>query len=179
MKKLAFLAAIVTSLAVAQAQNFTVTMNGAQDGGGLRTGSGSGTLTLNTTLDTLTFNNILYSGLSSTSILSHIHGPALPGVSAGVLYDLAAGGFIALGTTSGSINGTLHLIPDPNGTTFDLPTQINQLESGLWYINIHTHNFGGGEIRGQILPVPEPSALPLLGIGVCGLWLLLRRHRSR
>src|SRR5712692_981774 len=100
MKTLVFLAAALTSLAVAHAQNFTVNMDGLQDGGGLRAGSGSGTLTLNTTLDTLTFNNITYSGLSSTSILSHIHGPALPGVPAGVLYDLAPGGFIALGTTS-------------------------------------------------------------------------------
>jgi len=46
-------------------------------------------------------------------------------------------------------------------------------------MNIHDNPFPNGDIRGQILPVPEPSALPLLGIGVCGLWLLLRRHRSR
>ena len=175
MKKLAFLAAIVTSLAVAQAQNFTVNMTPAQDGGGTRMGSGSGTLTLNTTLDTLTFNNIMFAGLSAPSTAGHIHGPAAPGVSTGVLYPLG-GTFFTLGTTSGSINGTLQLLTGTGG--FDLPTQITQLESSLWYINIHDSVFLGGEIRGQILPVPEPSALPLLGIGVCGLWLLLRR-RSR
>jgi hypothetical protein len=176
MKKLAFLAAIVTSLAVAQAQNFTVNMTPAQDGGGLRMGSGSGTLTLNTTLDTLTFNNIMFSGLSAPSLASHIHGPALPGVNAGILYDLGMGGFVTLGSTSGSFNGTLHLV---TLGTYTVPTQISDLDSGRWYMNIHDNPFPGGEIRGQILPVPEPSALPLLGIGVCGLWLLLRRHRSR
>jgi len=176
MKTLVFLAAILTSLAVAQAQNFTVRMDAAQDGGGTRMGSGSGTLTLNATLDTLSFNNITFSGLSAPSTAGHIHGPAPAGVSTGVLYTLG-GPFFTLGTTSGSINGTLQLVAGPGG--FDLPTQITQLESSLWYINIHDSVFPGGEIRGQILPVPEPSALPLLGIGVCGLWLSLRRHRSR
>src|SRR5438445_6904157 len=176
MKTLAFLAAIVTSLAVAQAQNFTVTMDGAQDGGGTRMGSGSGTLTLNTTLDTLTFNNINFGGLSAPSTAGHIHGPGASGVSVGVLYPLG-GTFFTLGYTYGSINGTLQLVAPTGG--YDLPTQISQLDSGLWYINIHDSVFPGGEIRGQILPVPEPSALPLLGIGVCGLWLLMRRHRSR
>jgi len=176
MKRLVFLAAIVTSLAVAQAQNFTVTMNGAQEPLGGGTGSGSGTLTLNTTLDTLTFNNIMFSGLAAPSLASHIHGPGAPGVSVGVLYDLGMGGFVTLGSTSGSFNGTLHLV---TLGTYSLPTQISDLESGLWYMNIHDSVFQQGDIRGQILPVPEPSTLPLLGIGVCGLWLLLRRHRSR
>ena|SRR3989442_398564 len=174
MKKLAFLAAIVTSLAVAQAQDFTVNLDGAQDGGGTRMGSGSGTLTLNTTLDTLTFNNINFGGLSAPSFAGHIHGPGAPGVSVGVLYPLG-GSFFTLGYTYGTINGTLPLVTIG---TYTVPTQISDLESGLWYINIHDSVFPGGEIRGQILPVPEPSALPLVGIGVCGLWLLMRR-RSR
>jgi hypothetical protein len=158
-------------------------MNGAQDGGGTRMGSGSGTLTLNTTLDTLTFNNITFSGLSANSFAGLIHGPGAPTVFANGLYNLAPQNgmprFITLGGTSGSINGTLQLVANPASSGLDIPTQINQLEAGLWYINIYTVAFGAGEIRGQILPVPEPSALPLLGIGVCGLWLLLRRHRSR
>jgi len=177
MKTLAFLAAALTSLAVAQAQNFTVTLDPAQDGNSSSLpGHGSGTLTLNTTLDTLTFNNITFSGLSAPSTASHIHGPAAQGVSVGVLYNLGSGGFVTLGSTSGSFNGTLHLV---TLGTYTVPTQISDLESGLWYMNIHDQPFPGGEIRGQILPVPEPSALPLLGIGVSGLWLLLRRRRSR
>ncbi len=182
MKTLVFLAAALTSLAVAQAQNFTVTLDPAQDGNSaLLPGHGSGTLTLDTTLDTLTFNNITFSGLSAPATAGHIHGPAPPGMTAGVLYTLGQaagmGGFFTLGSTSGSINGTLQLV---TLGTLTVPTQISQLENGLWYINIHDlPSFGGGEIRGQILPVPEPSALPLLGIGVCGLWLLLRRRRSR
>src|SRR5712692_2442283 len=174
MRTLAFLAAILTSLAVAQAQNFTVNMNGAQEPGGGGTGSGSGTLTLNTTLDTLTFHNITFSGLSAPSSAGSIFGPV--GTFYGPFYILGEpagtpGGFFTLGSTSGSINGTLQLRA---GVGFaDVPTQITQLEGGIWYINITDGLFPAGDIRGQILPVPEPSTLPLLGIGVCGLWLLM------
>jgi hypothetical protein len=37
--------------------------------------------------------------------------------------------------------------------------------------------FPGGEIRGQITPVPEPSTLALLGIGAVGSRQYLRRRR--
>ena len=33
-----------------------------------------------------------------------------------------------------------------------LDVLIQQLESGLWYFNVHDSAFPGGEIRGQILP---------------------------
>src|SRR3989442_3172294 len=106
MKTLVFLAAAVTGLAVAQAQHLTVNMTPAEDGNSSSLpGHGSGTLTLNTTLDTLTFNNITFSGLSAVSTASHIHGPAAQGVNANVLYDLGLGGFVTLGSTSGSFNG--------------------------------------------------------------------------
>jgi len=62
----------------------------------------------------------------------------------------------------------------------DLATQMNQLNSGMWYVNIHTSGTGGfpeGEIRGQILPVPEPSTLVLGALGLGGLvvWRVRRR----
>jgi hypothetical protein len=33
---------------------------------------------------------------------------------------------------------------------------------GIAYFNVHTVNFGGGEIRGNIVLVPEPSTFVLL-----------------
>ena len=78
---------------------------------------------------------IAYQGLSSAEILQHIHGPALPGVPAGIVFNLPPGN-----PKSGCV-GPLS------------KQQKGELNKGLYYINIkiHTVNFPGGEIRGQIL----------------------------
>ena len=67
--------------------------------------------------------------------------------------------------------------PEGNGTT--LSAQLSNVLSGHAYINFHTIQFPGGEIRGAIL-TPEPSTIFLLGtslVGIVGLWL--RRNRAR
>jgi hypothetical protein len=58
--------------------------------------------------------------------------------------------------------------PEGNGTTLAL--QLANILSGHSYINFHTIQFGGGEIRGAILVVPEPSTLALLGIAALTLF---------
>ena len=52
---------------------------------------------------------------------------------------------------------------------------LTNILDGLAYINFHTVQFRGGEIRGQIL-APEPATLVLLGIGAAGL---MGRRRRR
>jgi len=66
-----------------------------------------------------------------------------------------------------------------NGTT--LSAQLQNIFAGRSYINFHTVQFGGGEVRGQITTVPEPSAIVLAGIGAIGLvgYRRLRTRRSR
>jgi hypothetical protein len=160
---------------LAGAQGFVSNLDAAQDGGGGRTGIGQVYLYL--TGSTLTFSNGNYSGLSGTVSAAHIHGPAGPGVSAGVIYGLIPT-FITSGANSGTINGgNLSLVDGTAGIT--LANQLTQLNSGLWYINIHSTTFGGGEIRGQIVVVPEPTtaALILMGAGCAGL--MLRRNRRQ
>ena len=84
------------------------------------------------------FYSVTYSGLAAPATAAHIHGPADPTVSAGVIVPLATPS-----GTSGTISGTATLTP----------TEVAYLLSGLTYVNIHTTTNGGGEIRGQLIPL--------------------------
>jgi hypothetical protein len=60
-----------------------------------------------------------------------------------------------------------------NGTT--LGAQLaNLLANGL-YFNVHTTDYPGGEVRGQIIMVPEPTTLALVALAL-GLGLGTRRR---
>lgn len=55
-----------------------------------------------------------------------------------------------------------------------------KLLSGDWYVNVHTANFAGGEIRGQVIvnAVPIPAAVWLFGSGLLGLIGIARRKKT-
>ena len=84
------------------------------------------------------FYTITFSGLSSNTTNAHFHSPGAAGVSAGVM--LGHPGF-PLGVTSGTYSKS------------DVLTNAQEadLMAGLVYSNIHTVNFGPGEIRAQII----------------------------
>ena len=171
MKLLFSLLGLVSTLTLAQAQNYIATLDGAQDGGMGRTGSGS--VLINLTGTTLTFSSGTFSGLSGNANNAHIHGPAPIGTPAGVLYNLG-GPIIPLGSTAGTISGTVSLIANPV-PNYSIAQQLADLNNGRWYVNIHSVTFPGGEIRGQILLVPEPATWTLGGLGLLGLLAWRRR----
>ena len=81
--------------------------------------------------------------------MSHIHGPALPGVNAGVIFDLyiptaPPTGDLHNFTRSGSILNTTN----PNVSLDSLRILFNK---GSAYVNVHTTTLGAGAIRGQIV----------------------------
>lgn len=141
------------------------TIDGAQANAGAGTGSpgtGFATMALDDTTNLFSWN-ISWSGLVGTETVMHFHGPALPGQNAGVQVNF------------GAISGTSS--PSIGSTTISNP-QAADLLAGLWYINIHTDLFAGGEIRGQVQVVPIPAALWLFGSGLLGLIGFARRKQS-
>jgi hypothetical protein len=107
--------------------------------GNRSTGVGFGTVELSPDETTITVN-MSFSGLTGNATAAHIHGPAAAGVNAGVLFPFT--GLPA--ATSGAI---------PQQTFAINATQVGYLKTGLLYMNVHTGNFPGGELRAQLLPV--------------------------
>jgi glucose/arabinose dehydrogenase len=125
---------------------FTALLNGANERPAIAT-AGEGFAIFNLEGNSLTFT-ITYRGLGSLATLAHIHGPAAATNTAGVLIDLQSFRNGPFGT-NGSFSGTIVLSD----------TQKAYLMSGRTYVNIHTVNNGGGEIRGQIAPVLMQASL--------------------
>jgi hypothetical protein len=104
---------------------------------------------------TITFS-LTFSGLSSNLLVSHLHF-APTKVAGGVMIFLCGGGNQGdcPAATSGSITGTIAANnvtgPLTQGITAgDLASALEAVREGNAYANIHTVNFKGGEIRGQV-----------------------------
>ncbi len=95
------------------------------------TGTGAGTFVLSPDGTQLVFH-IEFSGLTTEETVRHIHRGA-PGVAGPVVFDLPAG--------------------SPKDGVIELTAENRaDLQAGLYYVNIHSETFPGGELRGQILP---------------------------
>jgi hypothetical protein len=117
--------------------------------------------------------------------IAHIHGSptVTPTTNAGVVWGFFGNPFndnnpnnnvvtpFATGV-GGTITGRWDP-PEGNGTT--LAAQLNNLLTVHSYVNFHTTQFGGGEVRGMIMVVPEPATVLLLAIGAVAM--LPRRTR--
>lgn len=134
------------SLASAATMQFHATMNGAQEVPPKQTqGTGEALATLDTTSKQLSYT-VTWEGLSGPATAAHFHGPAAPGANAGVLVPI--GGKSPTSPVHGSATLT--------------DAQVQDLEAGKVYVNVHTAANPGGEIRGQMTRVSEGS-MPMKG----------------
>lgn len=104
---------------------------------------------------TITFT-LTFSGLSSNLLVSHLHF-APTKVAGGVMIFLCGGGNqpTCPAATSGTISGTITAAnvtgPATQGIAAgDLTSALEAVREGNAYANMHTDNFKGGEIRGQV-----------------------------
>lgn len=163
-------------------------------------GTGSTTVTIDTATHTLhVVSN--FSGLTSNTVASHIHCCAVPPTNAGVATTTPSFVGFPLGVTSGSMDQTYDttlagswnpaFITAHGGTPATAEAALAAgLAAGQAYLNIHTVNFPGGELRGnlalQVVLLP-PIATPALSdwamgflalLLAAGAWVALRKHRA-
>ncbi len=157
--------------------------------GGARPASfGTATFTLNSTMTAMTFSatifNIDFTGSQTPDpnddlIAAHIHaGPAVsPTTNGGVVWGFFGSPFndnnpndVVMTPFTNGVGGTISGkwdAPEGNGT--NLAAQLPNILAGRSYINFHTKQFGGGEIRGMISLAPGISTGATLPAGTVGV----------
>ncbi|MCB8880178.1 CHRD domain-containing protein [Acidisoma cellulosilytica] len=133
----AFAVAGLAGVSVAHADPVTLTAKLVPVTGAPPTGIGHVTATYDPASETISWQ-VDYAGLSGPVLAAHIHGPATPGMDAGVVVPFTP-------PFPSPFMGKAHLTLD----------QVSQLLGGLYYVNLHTQAFPGGEIRGQLNVQPS------------------------
>jgi hypothetical protein len=127
------LGAAVAFAGPAFAEKMKATLNGASE---VPPNTTAGTGTADIDFDPATKKlswKLTYSGLTGPATAAHFHGPAEPGKNAGVAVAIP-------NATSSPAEGSATLTD----------AQAADLEAGKYYVNVHTKDNPGGEIRGQV-----------------------------
>jgi hypothetical protein len=169
--------------------NYVVHMDGPSESpANASPGIGDGTVSYNDATHLLTLN-ATFSGLTGTTTASHIHAPtpAPFTLTAGVATTTPSFAGFPLGVASGSYSNVLDLtlassynpafVSANGGTTASAEIALtNAFKIGEAYWNIHSSTFGGGEIRGFLIAVPEPATCGLFVLGAMVLGACGRRR---
>lgn len=161
---------------------FDVNLSGASETPSVTTpGTGSGSVVIDTVGLTMSLN-LTFSGLLGNTTASHIHCCALPTTTAPVATQVPSFVGFPLGVTGGAYSNTFDMtlvssynptfITNNGGTTASaFEALLSGMLDGKAYWNVHSSFAPGGEIRGALNQVPEPSTLLLFGVSLAGIAL--------
>jgi hypothetical protein len=192
MKRILLSALLACSLMSARAEVyiFHTLLNGANESpANASPGIGFGLVTYDDVAHSLQVLAI-FAGLEGNTTLAHIHAPTpvpFGGIASPATMTPTLTGFPA-GVTSGSYSNTLDLasttsyndafVTANGGTAAGAEAAlVAAMFEGTSYLNIHSSVYGGGEIRGFLTLVPEPSTFALAGLGAVGMAFHARRKK--
>jgi hypothetical protein len=158
-------------------------------------GTGFALVTIDSVAHTL-FISVNFSNLTAGNTAAHIHvinGPADANTSdtigpvatttptfAGFPTGAITGTFVnTLDTTLASTYNAAFLTAAGGTTALSEAALFSGIADGRAYLNIHTSTFPGGEIRGFLVPIPEPGTWLVCALGMAGIGLRSRFRRRR